>query len=312
MISLPRLSCILRQAEQGALRMLGLCALCALLVTGLSGCAGTQAFSGAVRAGDTVAVAVGWRQNLTKDNITVRITTGSPSNPVTQAEYGPGHAAIRAVINLYPDPVSSLVVSPRIDEDLTPYARTYAGVIDSSYTSYDKDWSQTVVYVDLPNTLPTGTARIWVSGGGYADAPASVVEILPGLGSPISFNTEGATLGADHLRSMGRVPAQSVTFTGSTIPHALQVDLAHNPDRDNGGTGKAYVVNTRGDIKNIAWRDDGTSLRVIVTPTNAAPLTDLQDFKFYVTGGLGGLYITQVKAYDADGNVVTGITAELQ
>lgn len=288
------------------MKMLG---VCAIFILALSGCAGTQSFSGAVRAGDTVAVAVGWRQNLAKDNITVTITTGSPGNQVTYATYGPNNAAIRAVINLYPDPLSSLVVSPQLGEDLTPFAQQYASLMDSSYASYDKDWSQTVVFVDLPTDLPVGNAQIRVSGGGYTNPPVSVVEILPGSGSPINFSTEGGGLNANQLGSLGRVPNQSVTFTGSTIPHAIQVDLAHYPDRDSGGVGKAHVANTRGDIKNIAWRDDGSNLRVILTPTNDRSFSDLLDFKFYVAGGLTGLYVTDVRAYDVNGNTVPGISA---
>jgi hypothetical protein len=281
--------------------------VCAVFILVMSGCAGTQTFSGAARAGDTVAVAVGWRQNLTMNNITVTITTGPPSNRVTQAVYGPNDPAIRAVINLYPDPLSSLLVSPQVGADLTPYAQLYASTVDVNYTGYDKDWSQTVVYVDLPPGLPVGTAQIWVSGAGYANPPASTVEIVAGVGSPIAFATEGASLGPNQLLSMGRVPNQTVSFTGSTIPNAIQIDLAHDPDRDNGGVGKAYVVNTRGDIKSIAWRDDGLNLRVILTPTHNQPLSNLLDFKFNIAGGLTGLHVTNTLAYDANGNTIPGI-----
>ena len=283
------------------------CIVCAVFTLMMSGCAGTQTFSGAVRAGDTVAVAVGWRQNLTKDNITVTVTTGSPANQITQAVYGPNDPAIRAVINMYPDPLSSLLVSPQVGEDLTPYAQLYASTVDTNYTGYDKDWSQTVVYVDLPPGLPVGTAQIHVSGAGYADPPASTVEILPGTGSPIAFSTEGTSLNSNQLMSMGRVSNLAVSFTGSTIPHAIQIDLAHDPDRDNGGAGKAYVVNSRGDIKDIAWHDDGRNLRVILTPTHDQPLSNLLDFKFYIAGGLTGMNVKDTLAYDVNGNTVTGI-----
>lgn len=297
--------------EGGIMNKLTILGLLSMFLVILSGCAGTQSFSGAVRAGDTVAVAVGLRQGLAKDNVTVTITTGPPANQVIHAIYPPNSPAIRAVLNLYPDPLSSLLVSPQVGEDLTPYAQLYAEMMDTNYAGHDKDWSQTVIFVDLPPTLPVGMARISVSGGGYANPPPSVVEILPGAGSPIGFITEGGTLTDAQLQSLGRVQSQSVTFSGGSVPYAIQIDFAHNPDRDNGGTGKAHVVNTRGDIKSVAWRDDGTRLRVILTPAQSRMLSDLHDFKFYIAGGLTGLYVTDVRAYDANGNTVTGISAAL-
>lgn len=107
----------------------------------LGGCVGSQAFHEVARAGDTVAIAAGWKQNFTRQNITVTITP-SVGNPIV---YAPNDPAVRAVVNLYPDPVSSLVVSPEIGLDLTPYAQTYSGLIMDNVTSGDKDWWQTTV-----------------------------------------------------------------------------------------------------------------------------------------------------------------------
>lgn len=280
----------------------------AFLVLLLAGCAGTESFNRYARAGDTVSLGVGWRQNLNKSNITVVIT---PASTGISTVYGPDHPAIRAVFNLYPDPLSSMVVSPRIGEDLTGNVQQYVNLMALNYTGPDKDWSQTVVFLDLPPDLPVGRASIQVSGGGYDDPPASLVQIIDGAGMPAHFGTEGGGLTEYHFKALGRVGNYVMRFSGTTVPHAIQVDLAHDPDRDSGGIGKAYVVNPRGDVKNTAWRDDGTNLRIILTPAYSGSVADLADFKFYVAGGITGLYVVETRAYDVNGNTVPGVFAAM-
>jgi hypothetical protein len=116
-----------------------------------------------------------------------------------------------------------------------------------------------------------------------------------------------------------------VTFAGSQVPAAIQLELSHDPDRDAvGGSGQAYVVPPRGDLKSFAWTDTGTTMRVLITPTwqktpedisrtSGDPET-LKWFKFYVAGDITGLQIVSnsVQAFDSDGGPVTGITATLQ
>lgn len=270
----------------------------------LSGCAGTRTFHEAARAGDTVALAAGWKQDFKRSNLTVTITPSSGA-PVV---YGPNDPAVRAVVNLYPDPVSSLVVSIETAQDLTPYARTYGNFITDNYTGGDKDWWQAAVFIDLPTTLPTGTATISISNPA-GETASSTVEIVSGTGTPNTFRATGGPLNNNQLASMERVGHYTISFTGSTIPFAIQLDLAHDPDVDHGGAGRAYVVNPRGDLKNTAWKDDGVNLRVILTPAKGTVLGNMKDFKYYVAGGITGLQVVSVKAFDINGNPVTGVTA---
>ena len=92
-------------------------------------------------------------------------------------------------------------------------------------------------------------------------------------------------------------------------PYAVQLGMGHNP-------GKIYVVNPRGDTKNLSWSDDGTNLTVMITPAwlkGAAPaagetLGEFIHFKFYVAGDIvNSLFIqpTSVEGFDIDGNSVT-------
>lgn len=278
-----------------------------ILVLGhLGGCVGARTFHEVARAGDTVTVAAGWKHYFTRENITVTITPASGAPIVLP----PNDPSIRAVVNLYPDPVSSLLVSQETGQDLTPYARTYADLVSSLFTEGDKDWWQTSVFVDLPSSLPVGNAAIGITAP-QGESTTSVVEIVSGTGSPNTFQTTLGAINANQLLSMQRVAHYSVNIAGSTIPFAVQIDLTHDPDVDNGGAGRAYVVNPRGDIKNIAWKDDGRNLRVILTPAKRTALGNMKDFKLYVAGGVTDLQVVNVKAFDVDGNAVSGITANI-
>lgn len=279
-----------------------------ILILVLAGCAGTESFNRFARAGDTVAVAVGWRQNLSKENITVEITPAPNGIPVV---LGPNDPAIRAVINFYPDPLSSLLVSPRIGTDLTSSAQLYASLVEANYTGSDKDWSQTVVFLNLPADLPVGRVNIQISGGGHTNPPSSILQVIEGAGSPSNFSTEGGGLNADQLAALTRVQNATVRLSGATVPHAVQIEFRHDADRDTGGAGKAYVVNPRGDIKSSLWWDDGSNLRVILAPNDGRTPSDLADFKFYIAGGVTGLYVMDTKAFDDNGNPMTGVTATL-
>jgi hypothetical protein len=290
-----------------------------LLLGFLAGCAGTKPLSPSVRAGDTIVLGAGWKQSFNRSSLTVRIT-GSDSSVTT---YQPGNPAVRAVINLYPDPLSYIVVGTRSSQGVAyQNGATYGSLVNGLFTGNDPDWWQTSIYLDLPSTLPIGTAKVRfdsVNGETYGPIP---VTIIPGLGSPSGFNAE--TLGAmspEQLQSMERSPSYTVNFTGgSTIPASIQIDLTHNPDNTAGGAGKAFVVNPRGEMKNISWTDNGTSMRVMLLSSGDGTTKDpyfpgsyqWNYYKFYVTGGITGLAVTSVKAYDVNGALISGVTASVQ
>lgn len=272
----------------------------------LSGCMGARTFHEYARAGDTVAVAAGWKQKFSRDSITVTIT---PSSGVPVV-YAPNNPAVRAVVNMYPDPVSSLVVSTESGQDLTPYAQTYGSMVTGNLTKGEKDWWQTTVFINLPSTLPLGTATIDISNPS-GETVSSTVDIVAGTGSPNSFYTSLGPLNVNQLASMERVAHYTISFAGNSIPYAIQLDLSHSPDVDRGGTGRAYVINPRGDLKNVTWSDTGTSLRAIIMPAKGQALSTIKDYKFYVAGGITGLQVVNVKAFDINGNPVAGVTASI-
>jgi len=274
----------------------------------VTGCAGVNTYPAFARAGDTVSIAAGWKQDFSRNKITITITPSTGSAIV----YYPGDPAVRAVINFYPDPVSSLVVSTETGQDLTPFARSYSGVINSSvFTNGDKDWWQTTIFVNLPDTLPPGAVTIGISSSSGETATATF-EIIDGVGQPESFQAElNGALSAPQLESMERVQNYQVLFDSPIIPYAIQAEFSHFADIDNGGAGKAYIVNPRGDLKNVSWSDDGTNLKVMLVPTQAKYLATMKDFKFYVAGGIDGLILNSVQAVDSSGNPVSGVSANV-
>ena len=273
------------------------------------GCSGTRTFHDYARAGDTVAVAAGWKENFSRDRITVYIT---PSDGGPDIVLGPNDPAIRAVVNFYPDPLSSMVVSERTRQDVTPFAQTYGGLINTQFTDGETDWFQTMVFVDLPTSLPTGFTSVYIDepGGNFVQ---SGLEIVAGVGTPNAFTAASAgELSRNHLAAMERTSHYKVSFSGTTVPYAIQLDFTHDPDVSSGGVGKAYAVNPISGVKNVSWNDDGSSLRVILTPAANVALDGFSDFRFYIAGGIQNLSAPTTTAYDINGDDVLGVVASVE
>ncbi len=275
--------------------------LMVLLTTSLGGCAGTKSFSTAVRAGDTVALAVGWNVPVSRTNLAATITPSS--GPAI--EYPVGDARIRAVVNMYPDPMSRLIVGTETDQSLGYNANTNGNLLASSVNG-DKDLSQTMVLLDVPAGIATGMASVNLTVSGVPVTSPIAVEILPGTGTANTFDGSSGSLSTQQLQTLERASGSVVTFTGSTVPYAIHLVIAHDY-----GVGVPWVVNPRGDVKNVAWNDTGSTIKVMLTPVAGQNLQQWVNFKFFVAGGLTGLSAV-VKAYDSNGNVVPGVTANIQ
>lgn len=319
----------------------------------LIGCAGTQTFNKTAMPGDTVAVAAGYRHHFQRDNITVTITDSAGATTVYDpGEIQPesGNIGVRAVINLYPDPLSSWVVSDRTGVQQTPNALTYVDQNLFQNTESDYDWWQTVVFVDLPETMEapaqamaTGEATIFIETPGAEGDPGyekytSTVNVVPGTGQAHAFGAITKAFGVtfpledQHMQAMERVPHLTVNFTGTTVPHAIQLELSHDTEDPEGAGTRAYVSNPVGHIKSVTWADDvnTNTTRIILMPNRDADIrnTDdnfdglndgFQDFKINLAGIAGWTVIDttpsdttgNVQAFDIDGNEVLGVTASL-
>jgi len=272
----------------------------------IAGCSGVQTFPNRVAPGETVAVAAGWKQHFSRDNITARIT---PQGLAT-ITIPPGN--VRASINLYPDPLSSIALSQHTGGDISAFSQLYGDLVNLSFTGDDKDWWQTAVFVDIPVAgVPTGPANITITNpqGESVTAAVQVVDPDPVVGGTAdSFNAELAgPLNDTHLTSLERIDHYVVTFSGSVVPYALQIDLDYSSDM----TG--YVVNPEGTLKNVSWSDSGGTYRVLLMPSNQQQnFQTMNDLKFYVaiaagTEGVADLSVKpgSVLAFDQNGDPVT-------
>lgn len=294
-----------------------------LLFPLLAACMGAQTFTPATRAGDTVALAVGWQLNLSRQNLTVTITPSSGS-PVV---YPPNDERVRAIINLYPDPSSGVVIGSQTNQNLGNDDAALGRNINNIVTSGDREWWQTMILLDLPASLPPGPATISMTDSAGASIRDSGVEVLPGTGNTnlfkIYYPWQGSgtydflTTYPNALKAMERTTRYAVTFNTyldadgfDVIPHSVQLELTRAS-----GIGVPWVVNARGDIKNVLWSDDGINMKVMVTPTRGRPfakIAGISQLKFYIAGGVTGLTLTNLKAYDINGSLMTGITANIQ
>ena len=284
--------------------------LCVVILTQMlvSGCTSFSSFSAAGQPGETIALALGWNQNLSRDELTVTITpaTGSP------VVYLPGDPAVRALINLYPDPLSRLVIE-RETGTFADDGYFFSVLMENFVTGQDKDISQKILMMDLPTEIIDGPATVSFSSTGGETLPPQNVTVLPG--GPVARHEfqvqEGLQPMLGEQIDLGeRVPHYIVTFSGSPVPYAIQIDLTHDADQ-----GSPYVVSPRGtDIKSASWSDDGSNLRVILMPTGA-PLTDMVNFKFYIAGGLQNLQLADpllsVSAFDSSGTSIPDISASI-
>jgi hypothetical protein len=273
------------------------------LSLGTAGCIGLQTFPPAVRSGDTVALPVGWNTDLSRQTLTVTIAP-SAGDPVT---YEPGDPRVRAVVRLYPDPLSRLVVGTEIAQGLGVNAHTHGARLAEQITGADREWWQTTVVLDLPPALPPGPAVVTLAGpsGSITSQPLRL-EILPGLGGPTALGLDPAET-AELLTTLERAEHVTVTFSGPTVPYSIHAELLRTP-----GVGTPWVANPRGDLKNVAWSDDGTRLRVVLTPAHGRTPADLSHFRFYVAGGVTGLRVLSVKAYDITGQPIVGLSATIR
>ncbi len=195
----------------------------------ITSCGGQRAFHEYARAGDTIAIPVGMKASFNKDNIAINITP-SVGAPIILGATDP---SIRAVINLYPDPISNMIVSREINTDITPFASTY-GHQTLLRANNDKDYYETTVFLDLPSSLPVGLTNIEVSDGTISHN--STLDVIEGNGSANTFDSDidrtssGFSLTDIMLDTLSRSSHTEVSFTSSTLPHAIEISFTHDPD----------------------------------------------------------------------------------
>lgn len=277
-----------------------------LLLLILQGCAGTHTYTNTVLAGETAVVGAGWKHHFAQDNVTVTFTP-EVGAPIT---YLPGDTAIRGIINLYPDPLSSLVISEQLQTDITSSSLQYANLM-KTYTNGGNEWWQTTVYLDTPPGLPVGETTITITTP-EGETATSIVNVVGAGGRPDSFIGEASgPLNRIMFQSMERLDHYVVEFTGTTLPAAIQVDLSSS-------LLTAVVKGKRGDLSTLNWREDGSgNYRVIIMPASQGSITSISDYSFYVPigGGVDGITTLSlngaVQAFDDTGSPISNIDANI-
>jgi hypothetical protein len=271
----------------------------------IAGCAGINTFGIAARAGDTVAVALGWNLSASRQTASVQITGSNGTYT-----YPPGDANVRFLGNVYPDPASRLLIGRETNQSLGVNADGFGQQLETFVTGSDKDFAQTLLLVNLPATLPVGSATVRVLDANNVQVgPLITVQVLPGNGVAHPFAGTNGRLSAQLIAALERSPdVKTVSFSGDTVPYAIQLDLMRTP-----GVGSPWLINTRGDLKTMSWADDGTRIRVILMPANSVNPVNMAVFKFMVGGALSGLTVdaASLKAFDSSGNPIDGVRASL-
>ena len=270
----------------------------------IQGCSGVQTYSNNILAGETAVVAAGWKHYFTQDNVTVTFTpdddSGGPIDP-----YLPGDSRIRGIINLYPDPLSSIVLSQQTNNNITGSSLTYSDFV-AGFTGGDKESWQTTVYLDTPTDLPVGNTTITITTP-EGETAESVVNVTGTGGTADAFHGGGSgPLTRTMFESMERIDHYVISFSGDTVPSAIQVDLTAT-------VLSTFIKGKRGDIATLNWSKSNDDYRVIITPTTQGSITDMSDFSFYVpiASGLEGITTLSmagpVQAFDSNGNTVSDV-----
>lgn len=164
----------------------------AMILLVLQGCVAVQTFPTAARAGDTITLAVGSPDGMTKSNTTAQFVSSSLGNPVD--------LPIRSIIKIRPDNTSFVGAF----DAMTDYLAT-----QSSHSAW-----LSIIVIDLPAGLPVGAANINIStlgqykyGANVNDIPIGI-NILSGTGSPNPFiyNPSGSGTVAGDLSELEALP----------------------------------------------------------------------------------------------------------
>jgi len=277
------------------------------LLFALSGCAGTQSYPNKVLAGETVTIGAGWKHNFSRNDVTVRFIPEVGPEVV----YLPGDPAVRAILNLYPDPLSGMVVSQQTGANINGGSKAHGDVINWNYTEGDNDWWQTTVFVDVPSTLPNGVTEVEISNQ-VGDTATSLVEIIGSGGMPDDFMAESlGGITSFYFNSLERLDHYVVSISSTVVPAAIQIDLEAT---DFSG----YVTQGRGEAVSLNWAYDNGIFRVLMSPTTNGSTKKVQDFKIYIviTSGLASTaaldLIGEVEAFDENGDLINGVSASIQ
>jgi len=248
------------------------------------------------------------KPNFNKDNISITITPSS-GLPIVLSSDDP---AIRGIINLYPDPISSMKISPQLNQDITPSARAYADTTRFTANG-NNDWYQTSVFMDLPISLPVGLTQIEITNG-LGSSHSATLDIIEGIGQPNTFSTDSSAVDLDKAMfdSLARISHKTFNLQSEILPSAVELLFEYPADMPERIRDKIFVVNPLGERKNLHWSNVGVNLKILITESKGGVIDNINDYKFYITGTASNyLTFVSLQGFDIDGYPISGITHTL-
>jgi len=280
----------------------------------LQGCVAVQTFPTAARAGDTVTLAVGSAEGMTKENTTViYIPDASPESPINIPSTN-----IRAIVPVYPDKRSNA------------WSNSIATGID--FTTGHGAWL-TVLVLDLPDALPQGTGVLKVQtsasyssfSGGVNDTDIGI-EILPGVGVSNNFKyinpSNGLAINGE-LSALESRPyylfkpqlSSNVFAPGWPVYGAVEIKISGGISGDE-STINAYLRVVLEDMEQnmrshaqMDWYRDGNDIIVhIVSPKGILNYYEVSVSVFFTNDSYSFTSLPTVTStyYDKDGNEIEG------
>lgn len=280
----------------------------------LQGCVAVQTFPIAARAGDTITLAVGSPDGMTRNNTSVQFVSGAYSTELP----------IRSVIRLRPDNTSN--------------AAAYDGLLASITNSGSHSPWLSIIVLDLPTGLPVGNAVLTVTtsavySSSSVDGVPISLEILPGTGTSNAFRYDGGTGDpADTYdgnllklepgpQVVIRPPQDASTFAAAQIKITLQVQNKNTLELIDNPTAVKVVLddNTNKNLNSqlqMSWTRVGDTYTInLISPNGTAAVNQT---RFSVISSYLSAYqfvsspapvITSVSFFDVNGNLKTGMPA---
>jgi hypothetical protein len=267
----------------------------------LQGCVATQSFPTVARGGDTITLAVGSPDGMTKANTTAQFISDVDSSTIV--------LPIRSIIRLRPDQTSQTAL--------------FDGLVDAqdNYTVHSQ-WL-TVLVIDLPEGLTIGAGHIDINTSatygtlpvGVNDIPVSI-EIIEGTGvsNDFNYNNNFGGVGAGNLSALEPLPQAvfrtpnlawtQVLFAAAEVK--INLPLGSVPTSDIRVVADDFYTKNAQDQVQMNWSRNGDEITVnFISPI--ATMEPLQ-LRFSVVLSPGNTFVTapgpgvvSVKLYDISG-----------
>jgi len=269
----------------------------------LHGCVATQSFPTVARSGDTITLAVGSPDGMTKSNTTAQFVSD-----------------VDATIT--PLPIRSII---RIRPDQTSNAALYNGLLNAEdyYTGHSQ-W-MSIIVIDLPEGLTIGEGHIDIdSSASYGSLPVGIndipisLEIISGAGqrNDFTYNNNFGGVGPGNLTDLESLPQVIVRppFLQSTVLFAaaeikVNVPVGSVPDRAIRVVPDDFYTKNYQDQMQMNWSRDGDEFTVnFISPMGTMEPKQLR-FSIVLRPGnefASGVdpYVVSVKIYDENADAI--------